>query len=61
VVELITLVVANLVATTVRFLLLRAWITPASCSGDRRIESTSGSRAEPVVRRVSGRASESPA
>jgi len=29
-VELIVLTLANLVATTVRFLLLRAWITPAS-------------------------------
>jgi putative flippase GtrA len=29
-VELIVLTIANLVATTVRFLLLRAWITPAS-------------------------------
>jgi putative flippase GtrA len=31
-VELIALVIANSVATTVRFLLLRAWITPASGS-----------------------------
>src|SRR5438105_69832 len=32
--ELIALVMANLVATIVRFLLLRAWITPASSRGD---------------------------
>jgi glycosyltransferase involved in cell wall biosynthesis len=32
-VELLALVMANLVATTVRFLLLRAWITPASGRG----------------------------
>ena len=36
--ELIALVLANLVATTVRFLLLRAWITPASRDGYRRSE-----------------------
>jgi len=44
--ELTALVIANLVATTVRFLLLRAWIAPAS-------------RGEPIVRRMSRRASES--
>ena len=33
IVELIALVIANLVATTVRFLLLRAWIRPASRRG----------------------------
>jgi len=54
-VELITLVIANLVGTLVRFLLLRAWITPASGSGNRRIESISDSRAEPVARKVTGR------
>jgi putative flippase GtrA len=43
--ELIALVMANLVATTVRFLLLRAWITPASGRGYRRIESISDARA----------------
>ena len=37
-VELIALVIANLVATLVRFLLLRAWITPASGQADRRTE-----------------------
>jgi putative flippase GtrA len=58
-VELIALVIANLVATTVRFLLLRAWITPASDGRYHRIESISDSRAEPVVRRESGRASSS--
>ena len=35
-IELIALVTANAVATMVRFLLLRAWITPASRAGDRR-------------------------
>src|SRR5256886_7455105 len=57
--ELIALVLANLVATTVRFLLLRAWITPASRDGYRRIESTPDSRVEPVVPTMSRRASES--
>src|SRR5204863_9513861 len=33
-VELFALTIANLAATAVRFLLLRAWITPASGSGD---------------------------
>lgn len=42
--ELMALVIANLVATTVRFLLLRAWITPASGGSYRRIESISDSR-----------------
>jgi glycosyltransferase involved in cell wall biosynthesis len=56
-VELIALVTANLVATSVRFLLLRAWITPASEGRYRRIESISDSRAEPVVRSVPRRAS----
>ena len=57
--ELIALVLANLVATTVRFLLLRAWITPASRDGYRRIESTPDSRVEPIVPTMSRRASES--
>jgi len=57
--ELIALVLANLVATTVRFLLLRAWITPASRDGYRRIESTPDSRVEPIVPTMSWRASES--
>jgi glycosyltransferase involved in cell wall biosynthesis len=43
--ELIALVIANLVATTVRFLLLRAWITPDSGRSYRRIEAISDSRA----------------
>src|SRR5437588_1129087 len=57
--ELIALVLANLVATTVRFLLLRAWITPASRDGYRRIASTPDSRVEPIVPTMSRRASES--
>ena len=36
--ELAALVIANLVATTVRFLLLRAWITPASRHGQAMSE-----------------------
>jgi putative flippase GtrA len=57
--ELIALVIANLVATTVRFLLLRAWITPAS--GSHRIESISDSRDGPALRSLSGQASSSQA
>jgi putative flippase GtrA len=45
-VELVVLVVANLVATLVRFLLLRAWIRPTSRRGSPRIESILVSRAE---------------
>ena len=44
--ELVVLVTANLVATLVRFLLLRAWIRPTSRSGSRHIESVSDLRAE---------------
>jgi glycosyltransferase involved in cell wall biosynthesis len=44
-VELVVLVMANLVATLVRFLLLRAWITPTSRRGSGRIESISDSAA----------------
>jgi putative flippase GtrA len=44
-VELAVLVIANLVATLVRFLLLRAWIRPTSRSGSRHIESMSDLRA----------------
>ena len=40
--ELVVLVIANLVATLVRFLLLRAWIRPTSRSGSRHVESVSG-------------------
>ena len=58
-IELIALLIANLVATTVRFVLLRAWITPASRGRYRRIESTPNSRADPVAHRMSRRASES--
>ena len=49
--ELIALVMANLVATIVRFLLLRAWITPASSRSDPPIESTpdSGSDASGIA------------
>ncbi|HEY4846154.1 MAG TPA: glycosyltransferase [Candidatus Dormibacteraeota bacterium] len=57
IVELTALVIANLAATIVRFLLLRAWIMPASGSGSRRTESMLDSRAESTVHRVSGRAS----
>src|SRR5256884_1895362 len=52
--ELVALVIANLVATTVRFLLLRAWITPASSTGYRRDPVNSGParRVELVSRRT---------
>jgi putative flippase GtrA len=53
--EVIALVIANLLATTVRFLLLRAWIKPPS-SDCRRIEPAPDSR---VVRAMSRRASDS--
>jgi glycosyltransferase involved in cell wall biosynthesis len=49
--ELMVLVMANLVATAVRFLLLRAWIRPASRRSLRRIESISVSRAASGGRR----------
>ena len=52
--ELVALVIANLVATTVRFLLLRAWIMPASSTGYRRdpINSGRSRRVEVVSRRA---------
>ena len=52
--ELVALVIANLVATTVRFLLLRAWITPAPTTGYRRDPISSGParRVEMVSRRT---------
>jgi len=57
--ELVALLMANLVATTVRFLLLRAWITPASSRGHRRIESAVDSNTAPIIRSMPRRASES--
>ena len=55
--ELIALVIANFVATTVRFLLLRAWIAPASTRGYGGIESTQDLGAGSMVRRMSERGS----
>jgi len=55
--ELIALVIANFVATTVRFLLLRAWIAPASSRSYGGIESTQDLGAGSMVRRMSERSS----
>jgi putative flippase GtrA len=52
--ELIALVSANLVATFVRFLLLRAWITPASGSDHRRTSPSVDPGESPDWRRRQG-------
>jgi putative flippase GtrA len=49
-IELIALVFANLVATTVRFLLLRAWIRPLSRDSHDLRESPRDAGPDPVIR-----------